>query len=148
MCRNKDSLRVPGLLLAPTYMLPFRDVPTVDGDKLCERYEDNGEVRTDHSGRLCGRSDLGMRFDGGIMAKHPELQVHPMIEHSPLNTRDALYGGRTAAIRLHYKVRDGETIRYVDVMSLYPFVCKYHKFSIGHPIIHVGDVCKDIDVML
>jgi hypothetical protein len=63
-------------------------------------------------------------FDNGIMAKHPELQVHPMIKHSSLNTQDALHGGRTEAMRLHYKIRDGETIRYVDLMSLYPFVCK------------------------
>jgi hypothetical protein len=33
-------------------------------------------------------------------------------------------------------------------MSLYPFICKYHKFFIGHPIIHVGDACKDIEAML
>ena len=28
-------------------------------------------------------------------------------------------------------------------MSLYPYICKYYKFPIGHPIIHVGDACKD-----
>jgi len=36
----------------------------------------------------------------------------------PLRTRDALYGGRTEAMRLHYKAREGETIQEVDVMSL------------------------------
>jgi hypothetical protein len=33
-------------------------------------------------------------------------------------------------------------------MSLYPNICKYFKFYIGHPIIHVGDVCRDMDAML
>jgi hypothetical protein len=57
--------------------------------------------------------------------------------HLPLRTRDALYGGRTEAMRLHYKVKEGEeTIEYVDIMSLYPWVCKYFKFPIGHPTIH------------
>ena len=33
-------------------------------------------------------------------------------------------------------------------MSLYPFVCKYFKFPVGHPIIHVGDACRDMESML
>ena len=33
-------------------------------------------------------------------------------------------------------------------MSIYPFVCKYFKFPLGHPIIHVGDVCRDTESML
>jgi hypothetical protein len=52
-------------------------------------------------------------------------------------------------MRLHYKIREGEeTIQYVDVISLYPFVCKYFKYPIGHPTIHMGDACQDIDAML
>ena len=46
-------------------------------------------------------------------------------------------------MRLHYKVHENETIQYVDVMSLYPYICKYFKFPVGHPRIHVGDACKD-----
>jgi len=43
-------------------------------------------------------------------------------------------------MRFHYKVREGEEIlQYVDVMSLYPYVCKYYKFPVGHPLIHVGE---------
>ena len=33
-------------------------------------------------------------------------------------------------------------------MSLYPYICKYSKFPIGHTIIHVGDICKSIDTCL
>jgi hypothetical protein len=64
-----------------------------------------------------------------VLERHPELRTHPIVEHSPLNTRDALYGGRTEAMRLRYKIKEGVgTIPYVDVMSLYPWVCKYFKF--------------------
>ncbi len=71
-------------------------------------------------------------FDRGILADHPELKLHPIVQHSPLNTRDALYGGRTEAMRHYHAAGAGETIQYVDVMSLYPYVCKYFNFPIGH----------------
>ena len=82
-------------------------------------------------------------FDSEVIPHHPDLKTHPVVLHSPLNTRDGRYGGRTEALRLHYKVKEGESIQYVDVMSLYPFVCKYFKFSVGHPVIHVGDACRE-----
>ena len=72
----------------------------------------------------------------------PELLAHPIVRQSPLCTRDARYGGRTEAMRLHYKVQENETIQYVDVMSLFPYICRYFKFPIGHPRIHVGDAAR------
>jgi len=33
-------------------------------------------------------------------------------------------------------------------MSLYPYICEYFKFLIGHPIIHVGDACADKEACL
>jgi hypothetical protein len=49
----------------------------------------------------------------------PELLVHSIIKHSPLITRDALYGGRTEAMKLHYTFREGkESVHYCNVMSL------------------------------
>ena len=50
-------------------------------------------------------------------------------------------------MRLHHKARDGETIQYVDMMSLYPYECKYFKLPIGHLVIHVGDACQDMQPM-
>jgi len=35
-----------------------------------------------------------------------------------------------------------EAVQYVDVMSLYQYVCKYNKFPVGHPVIQVGDACQ------
>jgi hypothetical protein len=55
-------------------------------------------------------------------------------ESRPLRTRNVLYGGCTEAMRLHYRVKEGEeTLQYVDIMSLYPWVCKYFGFPVGHP---------------
>jgi hypothetical protein len=46
-------------------------------------------------------------------------------------------------MRLHYKIKDGEMIQYMDVMSLYPWVRKYFKFPVGHPTDHVGEKCRE-----
>ena len=71
------------------------------------------------------------------------MKTHPVVRLSPLNTRDAFYGGGTEAMRLHYKIRNGEeNAQYVDVNSFYPYVCKYFKFPVGHPVIHVGDMSR------
>lgn len=52
---------------------------------------------------------------------------------SPLVPRHALFGGRTNALKLHYKIEKNEQIHYVDFTSLYPYVQKYCRFPIGHP---------------
>lgn len=57
----------------------------------------------------------------------------------PLQPRDSFYGGRTGNTRMYYKALPDEEIHYVDVCSLYPYVCKYGKFPIGHPTLIVGD---------
>jgi G:T-mismatch repair DNA endonuclease (very short patch repair protein) len=43
-------------------------------------------------------------FDTIILVHHPELQLQPIVEHSPLNNRDALHGVRTEAMWFHYKI--------------------------------------------
>ena len=42
---------------------------------------------------------------------------------------------------------DNEIIEYCDI-SLYPYICKYFKFPLGHPFVHVGDTCKNVDACL
>jgi len=129
---------------------PYRDVTTIRGDTLAERYE-RTMMRIEQITRAGYQVEVvwECEFDEEILTRHPDLKTHPVVLHSPLNTRDALYGGRTEAMRLHYKIREGEeTVQYVDVMSLYPYVCKYFKFPLGHPVIHVGDACQDTEAML
>ena len=54
---------------------------------------------------------------------------------APLEPRDAFFGGRTNAVRLHYAAdrEAGEKIYYQDVTSLYPWVNKYCCYPTGHP---------------
>jgi hypothetical protein len=59
-----------------------------------------------------------------------------------------MYGGRNEAMSLHYTIGEGETIQYCDAMSLYPYICKYFKFPVGHPVLRAVEACKDIDAML
>ena len=53
----------------------------------------------------------------------------------PLNPCHAFFGGRTNAISLYHKVKEGEEIHYVDVMSLYPWVNATCEYPVGHPTI-------------
>ena len=129
--------------------MPFRDIETLGGDTLSERYEQTMARLEQITGAGYEVETMWeCQFEQDILAHHPELETLPALQQSPLNTRDALYGGRTEAMRLHYKVRDGESIQYVDVMSLYPYICKYFKFPVGHPTIYIGDECRDIAAML
>jgi len=75
-----------------------------------------------------------------------ELCSHPYVKKAPINIGDALYGGRTEASKTLQSEGWGK-IRYVDVISLYPYIFKYGKFPVGHPKVYVGadypPVCLD-----
>lgn len=58
--------------------------------------------------------------------------------------RCALRGGRTDIRQFHHEVTDaqwdaGERIRYVDVVSMYPFVQVAREYPVGPPAIHIYD---------
>ena len=122
----------------------------MSGETLADRYERTMKrleqiTRAGYEVRIQWECEFD---DAGIVKQKPELLTRPIVEQSPMKTRDALHGGRTEAMRLHHKAREDETIQYVDVISLYPYICKYFKFPIGHPVIHVGDACRDKEAML
>jgi hypothetical protein len=123
----------------------FRDVKTLGGDTLAERYEQTmARIEQIKQEGYHVITQWECEFD-----EKPEFLAHPIVKHAPLITLNALYGGRTEAMRLHYKICEGkESVQYCDVMSLYPYICKYFKFPIGHPTIHVGNACVDKEACL
>ena len=52
---------------------------------------------------------------------------------SPLRPVDALFGGRTNALRLHYECTEDEEIKVLDFTSLYPFCNSRCAYPVGHP---------------
>jgi hypothetical protein len=61
-----------------------------------------------------------------------------------LNPREGFFGGRTDAVRLHYEAKKAEQIKYIDFVSLYPYINKYGWYPIGHPTIFHDIVDTDI----
>ncbi|KYQ49645.1 hypothetical protein ALC60_11278 [Trachymyrmex zeteki] len=70
------------------------------------------------------------------------LENVPIIKNSPLDSRDAFFGGRTGNIATRCEVVGTEKIRYVDVCSLYPYVLKTGTFPIGHPIFYEQELAR------
>ncbi|PFX25087.1 hypothetical protein AWC38_SpisGene10309 [Stylophora pistillata] len=64
---------------------------------------------------------------------------------TPLQPREAFFGGRTGATTLYHRIdpTQGEQIRYVDVTSEYPWVNKYGEYPIGHPTIYLEPTNQD-----
>ena len=79
-------------------------------------------------------------FRQEVSAEELRKLRRPYIGADPLNPRDALFGGRTEVFKLYHQVqKQGETIKYEDIMSLYPYVCKRGSFPTGLATIYHGD---------
>lgn len=64
-----------------------------------------------------------------------------------LNPTESFFGGRTNAVKLHYKIKAHETIEYYDFTSLYPWTNRYCRYPVGHPTI-ITDNFSDITTYL
>ena len=60
------------------------------------------------------------------------------------NIREAFFGGRTNNLQFYRETDENSEIKYLDFCSLYPYVLKYEKFPIGHPIV----IREDFDYTL
>ncbi|KAK3926595.1 putative DNA polymerase [Frankliniella fusca] len=70
------------------------------------------------------------------------FQAHPTTRTPPLGLRDALAGGRTSALKWHYRadLAKGEKIKMVDVVSEYPNANLRGEYPYGHPTLYLeGD---------
>lgn len=77
------------------------------------------------------------------LGKKLQSLVEDMTWVSPLNPKDALFGGRTG-LSCYYRVKDDQIVDYIDFTSLHPSVNKYGTYPIGHPTILVNPSDQDI----
>ena len=77
---------------------------------------------------------------GNLVKENSEIKEHVYSYSlsSRLTPREALYGGRCETFSLHASCTDTSVIKYVDVQSLYPYVCKNKHYPIGHPRCLIG----------
>ncbi|XP_070548905.1 uncharacterized protein [Ptychodera flava] len=80
--------------------------------------------------------------------ENQELQefVKSLDLHEPLHPRDAFFGGRTNATTLYHECVDDEEIHYVDFTSLYPYVNKYCKYPIKHPVVRTKNIVLPVQL--
>ena len=116
----------------------------------------NGMSMNDLYQRTLQRSDR-LRSNGYTLVEkfecefREEIKQNPELKeifdayqpYQPLEPRSAFYGGRVNAIRLFYEPEPDEQIRYVDFTSLYPYICKYGLFPVGHAQVYWGDNIPD-----
>ena len=65
--------------------------------------------------------------------QHVNSIVEEITLPTPLEPRDAFFGGRTEAFTLYKEATEKEKINYYDVTSLYPFINKTGKYVLNHP---------------
>jgi hypothetical protein len=81
---------------------PFRDTPTAwGGNTLAQSYEQT-MFRLEHI------AQAGYQVKAQWECEFVLPEDVEMEESMPLRTRDTLYGGRTEAMRLHHRVKEGE----------------------------------------
>ena len=148
LSRDKECVRVFCFYFHGHTCRPFKDLSTPSGDTLLGRYE-----RTINRIEQIAKAGSKVKFqwecefDGAKIAENkPELLTHPIVQHK--KKKRCPIRGRNEAMRLHYETDENEAIEYCDVISLYPYICKYFKFPLGHPTVHVGDTCKNVDARL
>jgi len=81
-------------------------------DNLAERYERTmSRIEEITRAGYQVKVQWECEFDASkIIEQKPELLTHPIVFHSPLNTKDALYGGRNEAVCIHHKIDENGKI--------------------------------------
>lgn len=119
----------------PTERCPLRGLPF--GELHAKSDERERALQSEHNLRV-----IVMREHTWSKMKKSANVVN-FLQHfnfpEPLVPRNALYGGRTSALKLRHTTGVDESVYYVDVCSLYPYVMSTQKFPLGHPTIIYKD---------
>ena len=113
--------------------------------------ENHGQTLAfEHALRSSGRS-LHVQWECDFraeMTSHHRRLMRLLSAYDPIKPRDAFYGGRTEAIGLYREAapEKGEWLKYVDFNSLYPFINKYARYPVKHPVVVRGeDIPEEVE---
>lgn len=59
------------------------------------------------------------------------FEENPVLWETPIEVRDAFFGGRTNALRLHFKAPPGVVAEYYDVNGMYSYINKHAEYMVG-----------------
>lgn len=69
-----------------------------------------------------------VKFSRENHGSEKEQSSNSVAKNAPINTRDAVYGGRTDGTKICHKARQGEEYHYVHLISVYPFFASISNF--------------------
>jgi hypothetical protein len=77
-----------------------------------------------------------------------ELWTHQALERGyeeveVIKDREMLYGGRTEVHHAYFKPEEGFEIKYIDVCSMYPYVCAFKTLPVDHPEVLIGGTIEE-----
>lgn len=98
--------------------------------------------------------DMGYSVEGvwecevrEMLKKDPEMRhfFENVLLGTPINPRDAYFGGRCAPHKLYCKKENGKIIKYLDFLSLYPSVNYFEEYCTGIPeVIEIPTEKQDV----
>ena len=79
------------------------------------------------------------------MTSHHLQLIQLLSAYDPIKPRDTFFGGRTEAIGLYREAapEKGEQLKYVDFNRLYPFINKYARYPVRHPMVVRGEAIPE-----
>jgi hypothetical protein len=76
--------------------------------------------------------------EAGEAVVDTSLPVYDCMASQRQRNDGGFYGGRVEVFKPMWKCEEGEKIQYIDVVSLYPWVCATQRMCTGVPEIHIG----------
>ena len=146
MTRDELSLWKPRVLWLGCLYMPKQHKPTGNTDETLQNMYEETEARLQKIENASYKvvSICRLKFRKYLRENsifENERSSHPYVKNSPINIRDAFSGGKTENFQNVLQSQGGEKIHYVDVISLFHYICKYSKFPLSHPKVYLAADC-------
>ena len=125
--------------------------PNQEAEHPVKKIVTHRENHADTSVRTLSEAVATLYTSSGSVTSHHLQLMQLLSAYDPIKPRDVFYGGRTEAIGLYREAapEKGEWLKYVDFNSLSPFINKYTKYPLKHPVVVRGEaIPKEVEGLL